>query len=172
MDVDKIIREKKNRRLSDDEIIKTLICCNECNCKECPKYISELGRCMGNLDSAEILGLIQRQKAQIKELTDKHWNECGQISQYANGVPINLPCETGATVYMITGKKIKGKKELVSQIEKGAVDSFIIGGAGVPMAEICLDSGAWCTACEPGSYYLTLEEAEEALKEETKEQKK
>lgn len=71
MDVDKIIREKKNRRLSDDEIIKTLICCNECNCKECPKYISELGRCMGNLDSAEILGLIQRQQTLIEELTEK-----------------------------------------------------------------------------------------------------
>ena len=115
-----------------------------------------------------MIALLKSQQAQIEELSDKHWSECRQIAHYANGVPINLPCEAGATVYMITEKKIKGKKELVSQIEKGAVDSFIIGGAGVPMAEICLDSGVWCTACEPGSYYLTLEEAEEALEEETK----
>lgn len=109
---------------------------------------------------------------EVSELTDKHWNECRQIAHHANGVPINLPCEAGATVYVIIGKKIKGKKKPVPQIEKGAVDRFIIGGAGVLMAEICLDSGEWCTACGPGSYYLTLEEAQEALKEETEEQKK
>lgn len=172
MDVDKIIREKKNRRLSDDGIIKTLICCSECNCNDCPKYISELGRCADTLDSAEFLGLIQRQQAQIKELTDKHWNECGQISQYANGVPINLPCEVGATVYVVIIKKMKGMKKPIQQIEKGIVDHFKIGDAGIPVADICLESGIWCTACDPDEYYLTLEDAQEDLNGETKEQKK
>lgn len=84
MDVNEIIKAKKNRQLSDNEIVKTLICCQECNCKDCPKYISELGRCMGTLDSDEILGLIQRQKAQIEELSDKHWGECRQIAHYSD----------------------------------------------------------------------------------------
>ena len=172
MDVNEIIKAKKNRQLSDDEIVKTLICCQECNCKDCPKYISELGRCMGPLDSDEILGLIQRQKAQIEELTNKHWQECGQISQYANGVPINLPCEVGATVYMVIIKKMKGMKKPIQQIERGIVDHFTIGDAGIPVAEICLESGIWCTSCEPGEYYLTLEDAQEELDGKTEEQKK
>lgn len=141
----------------------------EDECDKCP--YNQVEECPHKLNE-DMIALLKSQQAQIEELTNKHWQECGQISQYANGVPINLPCEVGATVYVIIGKKIKGKKKPVPQIEKGAVDRFIIGGAGVPMAEICLDSGVWCTACELGSYYLTLEEAEEALKEETKEQKK
>lgn len=133
----------------------------EDECHKCP--YNQIEECPHKLNE-DMIALLKSQQAQIEELTDKHWNECSQISQYANGVPINLPCEAGATVYVIIGKKIEGMETPVLQVEKGAVDRFTIGRAGVPIAEIHLDSGEWCVGCGPDGFYLTLKEAEGALK--------
>ena len=51
--------------MTDNEIIKALECCNDCDCKGCP--CNSDSECKG-IDDAEILDLIKRQQAEIEEL--------------------------------------------------------------------------------------------------------
>lgn len=75
---------------------------------------------------------------------------------------IRLPCEVGSTVYLLTTVKTGRKKE--TKIISGQIDRFIIGDLGVPLADICTDDNVWYYTCSyPENYYLTYEEAQEAL---------
>lgn len=69
-------------------------------------------------------------------------------------VTVILPCKVGETVWMIC------KGEVVS----GIIDRFIIGDAGIPMADICLSDNEWAIACEPHEYYLSEAAAQETWK--------
>lgn len=51
-----------NKKMSDNEIIKALECCRDNNCHECP-----IKGCTDNI-FGEALDLINRQKAEIKQL--------------------------------------------------------------------------------------------------------
>jgi hypothetical protein len=70
--------------MTEKEIIKGLECCNNnsvCVCLGCPLNYRHNNGCISYL-TANALNLINRQKAEIEELTDKHWNECRQIAEY------------------------------------------------------------------------------------------
>ena len=74
-----------------------------------------------------------------------------------------LPCEVGSTVYLIGS--VKSGKSCGQTIISGKIDRFIIGGLGVPLADICTDDNVWYYACAyPDNYFLTQEEAQKALK--------
>lgn len=63
--------------MTDNDIIKALECCIDCKCKECPCYKNIEGemRCT-EIDEEEILGLINRQKAEIERLQkENHFKE-------------------------------------------------------------------------------------------------
>lgn len=69
--------------MTDVEIIKGLECCSKFSpgiCKECPYYDIPCNMCSRMLRQ-HAFNLINHQKAEIKELTDKHWNECRQIAE-------------------------------------------------------------------------------------------
>ena len=55
--------------MTDNEIIKALECCRDCNCEECPccRIILGVTHCT-EIDQEEILDLINRQKAEIERL--------------------------------------------------------------------------------------------------------
>lgn len=75
---------------------------------------------------------------------------------------ISLPCEVGSTVFMI--RSIKSGKKSEQKVISGQIDRFIIGGLGVPLADICMDNNEWHYACAyPNDYFLTQKEAQEAL---------
>ena len=70
--------------MTEKEIIRGLECCNNnsvCVCLGCPLNYRHNNGCISYL-TANALDLINRQKAEIEELTDKHWNECMQIAEY------------------------------------------------------------------------------------------
>lgn len=74
-----------------------------------------------------------------------------------------LPCEVGSTVYLIGS--VKSGKSCGHTVISGKIDRFIIGGLGVPLADICTDDNVWYYACAyPDNYFLTQEEAQEAIK--------
>lgn len=74
-----------------------------------------------------------------------------------------LPCEVGSTVYLIGS--VKSGKSCGQTVISGKIDRFIIGGLGVPLADICTDDNVWYYACAyPDNYFLTQEEAQEAIK--------
>lgn len=74
-----------------------------------------------------------------------------------------LPCEVGSTVYLIGS--VKSGKSCGQTVISGKIDRFIIGGLGVPLADICTEDNDWYYACAyPDNYLLTQEEAQEALK--------
>ena len=76
---------------------------------------------------------------------------------------VQLPCQVGSTVYLIGS--VKSGKSCGQTIISGKIDRFIIGGLGVPLADICTDDNVWYYACAyPDNYFLTQEEAQEALK--------
>lgn len=73
--------------MTEKEIIKGLECCNNnsvCVCLGCPLNYRHNNGCISYL-TANALNLINRQKAEIEELTEKHHNECRQIAKYDNG---------------------------------------------------------------------------------------
>ena len=64
--------------MTDNEIIKALECCIDCNCKECPCCrIIDGGTYCTEIDEEEILDLINRQKAEIESLKKKNNRKCG-----------------------------------------------------------------------------------------------
>ena len=76
---------------------------------------------------------------------------------------VQLPCQVGSTVYLIGS--VKSGKSCGQTIISGKIDRFIIGGLGVPLADICTDDNVWYYACAyPDNYFLTQEEAQKALK--------
>lgn len=88
---------------------------------------------------------------------------------------IELPCNVGDTVYMITGRteKVRRKKILKHIIVECGVDNFRIGDLGYPSAALCDKDNNWWYGIEPSDFgnlvFLTREEAEQALKEREKE---
>lgn len=75
---------------------------------------------------------------------------------------IRLPCKVGSTVYIICN--VKSDKNWEKTIISGQIDRFIIGGLGLPLADICTEDNVWYQACAyPGDYFLTQEEAQKAL---------
>lgn len=76
---------------------------------------------------------------------------------------VNLPCEVGSTVYMI--ENVKSGRNREQRVVSGQIDRFIIGDLGVPLADICTEDNKWYYACGyPQDYFLTQEEAQEAIK--------
>lgn len=76
---------------------------------------------------------------------------------------LSLPCEVGSTVYLIGS--VKSGKSWKQTVISGQIDRFIIGGLGVPLADICTEDNVWYYACAyPDNYFLTQEEAQKALK--------
>lgn len=70
--------------MTEKEIIKGLECCNNnsvCVCLGCPLNYRHNNGCISYL-TANALNLINRQKAEIEELTEKHHSECRQIAEY------------------------------------------------------------------------------------------
>ena len=68
--------------MTDNEIIKALECCNNCDCKCCP--CNSDSECKG-IDDAEILDLINRQQAEIdilKEENEQLYEEVKQANEY------------------------------------------------------------------------------------------
>ena len=58
--------------MTDNEIIKALECCQDCNCKECPCCrVIDGGTYCTEIDEEEILDLIKRQKTEIDILIRK-----------------------------------------------------------------------------------------------------
>lgn len=73
-----------------------------------------------------------------------------------------LPCEVGSTVYMIGS--VQSDRQWEKTVISGKIDRFIIGGLGVPLADICTDNNDWYIACSyPNDYFLTREEAQKTL---------
>lgn len=68
--------------MTDNEIIKALECCRDCNCKECPCYkvIDGEMRCT-EIDEKEILDLINRQKAEVEALYEINAKSDEEISE-------------------------------------------------------------------------------------------
>lgn len=60
-------QEMTDHKFTDDEIIKALECCNECNCKQCPCFAEDVNGCK-EIPTDQILALINRQKAEIERL--------------------------------------------------------------------------------------------------------
>jgi len=59
--------DMKYRKLTDEEVIKSLECCNlKGNCKHCPCWLGN-GKCIAQSMLRGALDLIKRQQAQIKE---------------------------------------------------------------------------------------------------------
>lgn len=82
-----------------------------------------------------------------------------------------LPCEVGSTVYLIGS--VKSGKKSEQTVISGQIDRFIIGGLGVPLADICTDDNAWYYACAyPKDYFLTREEAQNVIKKSSSENRK
>ncbi|MCM1327968.1 MAG: helix-turn-helix domain-containing protein [Ruminococcus sp.] len=81
---------------------------------------------------------------------------------FNNSNRLYLPCKVGETVYMIENVKSGRRRE--QQIVSGQIDRFIIGGLGVPLADICTEDKCYYACGYPQDYFLTLEEAQEALK--------
>ena len=70
--------------MTEKEIIKRLECCSKVSfgiCRKCPYYSIPSYEC-SYLVKQHALNLINRQKAEIEELTEKHHNECRQIAKY------------------------------------------------------------------------------------------
>ena len=65
--------------MSDNEIIKALECCIDCDCKNCPCQ-TENGHCM-EIDETLILDLINRQKAEIEKLKKRFDMSCKELSR-------------------------------------------------------------------------------------------
>lgn len=96
--------------MTEKEIIKALEYCNHNHIwqKECfnCEYATFEGQC-GNELIKDALKLINRQQAEIEELTDKHWNECRQIAEYDD-----------------ESKLFAGISKLYSEIRTEAVKNF------------------------------------------------
>lgn len=70
--------------MTEKEIIKRLECCSKVSfgiCRKCPYYSIPSYEC-SYLVKQHALNLINRQKAEIEELTEKHHNKCRQIAKY------------------------------------------------------------------------------------------
>ncbi len=75
---------------------------------------------------------------------------------------VQLPCQVGSTVYLIGS--VQSGRQWEKTVISGKIDRFIIGGLGVPLADICTDNNDWYIACSyPNDYFLTREEAQETL---------
>ena len=98
--------------MSDNEIIKALECCIDCDCKNCPCQ-TENGHCM-EIDETLILDLINRQKAEIENLREEN-----EIYRRAN--------------FLIAGQRDARDKEIVClEAELESVQS----GADLLKAEV------------------------------------
>lgn len=80
-------------------------------------------------------------------------------------ITVTVPCEVGSTVYLIGSVRSGGHLE--KKVISGQIDRFIIGGLGIPLADICTEDNDWYYACAyPKDYFLTREEAQRALQTE------
>ena len=79
---------------------------------------------------------------------------------------VMLPCKITDTVYVIEsmfyGMKVIGKRVVSAQIEHVAISRE----TGTPVFGMYSETRVWHNTMEPGSFYLTREEAEKALKEQ------
>lgn len=82
-------------------------------------------------------------------------------------ITVTIPCEVGSTVYLIGNVRSGGHWE--KKVISGQIDRFVIGGLGIPLADICTEDNDWYYACAyPKDYFLTREEAQRALQAEAK----
>ena len=106
-------------KLTDNEIVKALECCIDCKCKECPCYKNIEGekRCT-EIDEEEILDLINRLKAQKKELDEKLIIQKGLIdTQKAEIERLQKEC-------ICLEEQRNAYKDIVDTCETGAIKEF------------------------------------------------
>ena len=64
--------------MTDNEIIKAMVCCSNDDCENCP---NDFGNCYANLNK-EALNLINRQKAEIERISLEYAGFQAGVSQY------------------------------------------------------------------------------------------
>lgn len=83
---------------------------------------------------------------------------------------IELPCKVGDTVYYLATKYDKQghRKVAIDIVEKGIVDSIILGQTMIPHIVVCNKDNVWTTYDSKSDFgktvFLTKQEAEKALK--------
>ena len=116
--------------MTDNEIIKAFRLCHRQNgvipCFECPYYLEDTDECLGD-NNADILDLINRQKAEIerlKEDCDKAWEE------YSN-LQIEYDKLFDEAVALIRKKKAEAVKKFAKKFKRKSVvwriDNFDMG---------------------------------------------
>ena len=92
--------------MTNNEIIKALMCCGDKNCKYCPNFSEDI-ECSEKLIKLS-LDLINRQKAEIEQLTEENNALNGNTEKYI------LECEKRSReIAEDYEKEIKGKKGIV-----------------------------------------------------------
>lgn len=82
-----------------------------------------------------------------------------------DGRLVVLPCKLTDTVYVVESI-MKGKKHIGEKIVSAQIDHVTIGESGKPVLDVCTETGNWYGPLETGEFWVTREEAEEALREE------
>lgn len=77
-------------KMTDNEIIKSLVCKTQKKCKECP-YVNEICNHIGSVRTEHIIDLINRQKAEIERLTKElnHFYNIGKMYSEVRAEAIN-----------------------------------------------------------------------------------
>lgn len=122
-----------------------------------PKAIGQLKQI------AQIFNCDPSDQSQLKTICDKL-----QIWQQAEkeGRLVVLPCKLTDTVYIVESV-MKGKKHIGEKVVSTQIDHVTIVEAGTPVFELESETGYWYCSMEAGSdFYLTRQEAEEALGKE------
>ena len=94
----------------------------------------------------------------------KEWEEA-----YQQGRLVVLPCKIDEPICIIRGEKEK-YKPIKYHVVECHIDHFTVGGTGIPMITACDDKNEWYELIDGTQvgheYWLTREEAEQAIKEE------
>lgn len=136
-------------------------------CKKCSHY--EVCR-LGNLQYQT-----PYERYETKFIKKLDSSRCGNFKDRSKF--IELPCEVGDTVYLITERTERiGRRKVTNRIiVECGVDNFRIGDAGYPSAALCDNDNNWYYGIEPNDFgdfvFLTKEQAEQALKERNDERK-
>jgi Mg2+ and Co2+ transporter CorA len=70
--------------MNENQIIQALkICHTDTTCRTCPYYSMKAANCIAELIN-DALELIKKQNEEIRNLTHKHHNECGQLAKYSD----------------------------------------------------------------------------------------
>ena len=133
-------------------------------CEKCP-----IGKAIDRLADYENAGMTPEEIITLKSI--KSWadaveHELDKITELEKAERlVVLPCAVTDTVYVLE-TVYKGKKQIGERVVSAQIDHVTIGGTtGEPVYDLCSETGNWYYSMEPGDFYLTVEEAEKAMKE-------